>query len=266
MTIKLSLLLSYRHIEINFTRHVISTEELLQVARALDLRDRGCTQLRAAALHEALFWSRDFTILYLPHYAKSCEQLSHTHTHTHAHTHIGAVRTLHSLRRTSSRPIFNERIICISVARSGWCPVVDIREKDNWFGSAISFARSPRYVSRYASSSVVRWRRDGDSTSRFNIREKRAGRLLTDDRYATPSGVFILVFPSAYLFCKLSRRSSTCVVPLYIITGRKRKRMTRSLRCAAARTGIEFIFCSISFCCYINCCLFSLLFLWLIHK
>lgn len=189
MTIELSLLLSYRRIEINFTRHVISTEKLLQVARAFNIRDERVYS--AVALHEALFWSRDFAILYLPHYAKSCEQLSHAYTRT-------SVRTLHSLRRTSSQPIFNEyrRIICISVARSSRYPVVDIRERDNWFGSAISFARSLRYVSGYASSNVVRWR-DGDSTSRFNIREKRAGRLLTDDRYAIPSGVFIFVFLSA---------------------------------------------------------------------
>lgn len=121
-----------------------------------------------------------------------------------SHTHVGAVRTLHSLRRTSSWPIFNERIIYISVARSSRCSVVDIGEKDNWFGSAISFARSSRYVSRYVSSSVVRCNGGAMAIpSRFNIREKRAGHLLTDDWYATPSGVFIFVFPSAYLFCKI---------------------------------------------------------------
>lgn len=141
-------------------------------------------------------------------------------THTHA-------------RRRGAYPPFiapdivaadiHRRIICISVARSGRCPVVDIRERDNWFGSAISFARSPRYVSRYASS-VVRRRRDGDSTSRFNIREKRAGRLLTDDRYATPSSIFTFVFPSTYLFCKLSRRPSACVVPPCIIMWHYKKK------------------------------------------
>jgi len=139
------------------------------------------------------------------------------------------------------------------VARSSRCSVVDIEEKDNWFGSAISFARSSRYVSRYVSSNVVR--RDGGAMaipSRFNIREKRTGRLLTDDWYAIPSGVFIFVFPSAYLFCKIIEIICVCHTTVYNHR-EKRKRMTGSLRCATARICIEFTFCSISFCCYINC-------------
>lgn len=56
-------------------RGVISTEKLLQVAPLI----YGCLQLRTATFRGALFWSRDFAILYLPHYAKSCEQLFHAH-------------------------------------------------------------------------------------------------------------------------------------------------------------------------------------------
>ena len=59
--------------------------------------------------------------------------------------------------------------------------------------------------------------------SRFNIREKRAGRLLTNDWYVTPSGVFIFVFPLAYLFYKIIE-TVICVFHATVYNHREKKK------------------------------------------
>lgn len=167
----------------------------------------------------------------------------------HTRTSVGVVRTLHSLRWTSSLPIFTG---ASSASRSPGAVSAPLWIFERGIiGSGAPF-RSRDHPDMYLDTHLASFGGGGGGAMAIPradlIFVKNALGACWRTRYATPSSLFIFVFPSAYLFCKLSRRPSACVVPPCIITRTKRRRMTGSLRCATARTCIEFIFRSISFC------------------
>lgn len=145
------------------------------------------------------------------------------------------VDTLRPLRRPSSRSIFNEqqqRIICISVAPGCLVPCCGYSREDNWFGSAISFARSPRYVSRYVSSSGAMAILRADL-----IFVKNAPK--TKNECVVPSAVFVFFF---FFFHRLiySTNYRGC---LHYITAYNHRKRTRMI----AWICIKFIFILVKF-------------------
>lgn len=149
--------------------------------------------------------------MYLPHYAKSCGQLSHAYTLARAPSVCAPAIVTADLQRVPAHRLHLRRPER-PVPRCGYS------REDNWFGSAIAFARSPRYIFRYASSSVVVWRRDRDSMSRL-IFVKNAPPAACERTTETPRvSLQLRSSISLYLFCKLPRQSSARAVPPRIIT------------------------------------------------
>lgn len=229
MTIKLSLLLSYRRIEINFTRHVISTEKLLQVACALDLRDRGVYSAARCRAPRGAFLISRFRNLVSTALRKIVRAII-SRTRTRAY----AMRTLHSLRPTSSRPIFNTGASSASRSPGAVGAPLWIFER-GIIGSGAPF-RSRDHPDMYLDTHLATSLGGGGAMAipradLIFVKNAPGACWRTIDTQP-PSAILIFVFLSAYLFCKLSRRPSAYVMPSCIITETRRKRMTGSLRCA----------------------------------
>lgn len=117
-------------------------------------------------------------------------------------------------------------------------PCCGYSRKDNWFGSAISFARSSRYISRYASLTSF----GGGTIPRVDlIFVKNAfgahGRTSACVR-ASPSSFFYRIIYSVNY-----RNDHLCRALLHIIIKdeKKKTKMTRSICCMIERICIMFI-------------------------